>query len=155
MEAASGDNDIIDLDDSSISSERLELPSPEYGKEAPREMVILFIQLLLRQAITDKAVAFNLFYDAEDDCLRGVQYVAERGGSDKIAPHEFYPAPGYFAEQVLDELRCRVGIDRLPGDGILKYYHHGVGHHAYVLAPNDAEIRLYLTKERPLMRTKQ
>ena len=144
----------LDLDDSVMSMEKLEVFAPESGRKTPQSMAVLFLQLVLRQALTDRAVAVNLFHDAEDDCLRGLEYFAEQDEGAEIAWREFCPAPGCFAEQVLNELRWRIGMDQPSGHGILHYRYHGSGCQASAFGPSSREIRLYFTDDRPPMQTK-
>jgi len=142
----------IDLDDAAIAMERLEVLAPESGRKTPRKMGVLFLQLVLRQTLTDGGVALNLFHDGEDDCLRGLEYFVE--GEGKSTWREFYPAPGCFAEQVLRELRWRSGVHHAPGEGMLHYRRQGKALTALAIVPDSSEVRVYFTEDRPTMRNK-
>jgi len=116
-------------------------------------MAVLFLQLVLRQTLHDECVAANLFYDSEDDCLRGLEY----SGTDSTSEtgiREFLPAPGCFAKQVLKEFRWRVSVHHAPGEGTLHYKHQGKALTALAIVPNLSEVRVYFTEDRPTMREK-
>ena len=145
---------VLDLDDDTISKEKLTIDSRDVVGEIPREMAVVFLQLALRQVLTDNGVAVNLFYDMEDDCLRAVEYFRSEKEDVEFTWRELYPAPGCFAEQVLNEVRWRVAVDAPSGEGTLHYDYAGSRRQAIAMAPKPTEIRLYFTDDRPSMRSK-
>jgi hypothetical protein len=108
----------LDLDDARMSAGDLEVLVPESGRRTPRRMAVLLLQRVLRQTLDDECVATNLFYDSEDDCLRGLEYSGADGTSE-AGSREFLRAPGCSAKQVLEELRWRSGVGDAPGEGTL------------------------------------
>jgi hypothetical protein len=143
----------LDLDDPKIALEKLEVFSAESGLKTPGHMARLFLQLVLRQALGDGALSVNIFYDEQDHCLRGLQYVRDKQ-TGKVTWHEFAPAPGDFAGQVLAELRRRVGVRRIGEQGTLAYRHEGSHKVATGVIAHENEVRIHFTAERPAMRTK-
>jgi hypothetical protein len=142
----------IDLDDPDIAMEKLEVNTPP--TPTPHEMTILFLQLVLLQVIEDKAVALNLFHDAEDDCLRAVEY-CRRENSPGFDSLELAPAPRCFANQVLSELRRRIGGSPTSlTDGTLRLRHHAREITLAAVVPDSSEVRVYFTDDRPPIRTK-
>jgi len=131
--------------------DKLEVNAPPVP--TPPEMTLLFLQLILLQVISDRAVAMNVFHDAEDDCIRLVQY-RRREGSDGFDYFELYPAPGCFAAQVLADLRRRVGCPKPPGEGVLHVRHRSREIALTAILPDNAEVRLYFGDDRPEMRIK-
>ena len=156
MKTASNRKRVLDLDDRRISLEKLDVYAPDFGRKTPRTMAVLFLQLVLRQALTDRAVAVNLFHDAEDDCLRGLEYFPEKdtGAETSYQYREFHPAPACFSEQVLGELRRRIGVDCAPGEGTLHYRYEGKVMPALAVVSDSSEVRVYFTGHRPTMRKK-
>lgn len=144
----------VNLDDATMSMGELEVCAPESGKKTPRSKAVLFLKLVLRQALDDGAIAVNLFHDLEDDCLRGLEYFVEQREGQECAWREFYPAPGNLAEQVLDEVRWRSGSRAPSREGTLHYRYLNSRRRAAVLAPSGREVQLYFGDDRPPMRTK-
>ena len=133
--------------------EPLEVYAPDSGLKTPRKMAVLFLQRLLGQALIDRAVAVNIVHDTEDDCLRALEYSTEEH-SAAFPWREFLPAPGPLSDLVLKEVRRRIGVRRAPGEGTLHYKYGTLKRTAAVAAPNQFEVRIYFTADRPPMRTK-
>ena len=144
----------IDLDHIRGGMNDLVVWAPESRRKTPRRAVVLFLQLLLRQAVEDDAVAVNVFYDEEDKCLRALEYVKHENETERWDWREFAPAPGYFAAQVLKELQWRTGFSRAKSHGGLCYEYAGRCNVADTRWASAGEARIYFTVERPPMRSK-
>jgi hypothetical protein len=140
----------IDLDDPSLNLAALEIWAPDSGKTTSHKMAELFLKLVLKQALADSAIALNMFYDNEDNCLRIVEYFLP----GNVSFREMAPAPGYFAEQALRELRKFINVKSTPSNGCLTMQYNGVVMNAYAEAPNNSEVRVFWTAERPNMLTR-
>ena len=144
----------LDLDDTKMSANDLEVFAPESGRRTPRRMAVLFVQCVLGQVLADDCVAVNIFYDEEDDCVRSLEYFGWRKLQEP-ADRELLPAPGCFAEQVLQELRWRVGVDCPGGSGTLHFKYEGIRRTAFCEVPDLSEVCVYFTDDRPTMRNKR
>lgn len=143
----------LDLDDPNVSLEELEVFAADSGLKTPRHMSTLFLQLVLRRALADRAMSMNVFHDTEDDCLRTLQYVRDET-TGELTWIEFHPAPGELAQPVLRELRKRIGVRRVPGQGSLRYRYRGCWKLATAAVPSKQEFQIHFTAARPPMRTK-
>lgn len=144
---------LLDLDDRSQCSAEIEIDAAKSGNRTSRRMAVRFLHGILRQALVDGALAINLFYDAEDDCLRALQCRRDPA-SGAVSWFEFLPAPGYFAADVLRELRRRLGMRVGEQEGVLQYTFEGQSRTAVGSNFHDHEVRVYFTSDRPVMRTK-
>jgi len=144
-------NRILDLDDPNIVQDKLEVLINDSDQER-QQKATQFLQLLLMQALSDKAIAINIFYDQDDDCLRALEYFAENSIQENI--REFYPAPGYFAKNVLDKLNWLIGVEHIPSKGNLFYKYKSMERSYQTFTPDEVEIRIYFTDDRPTMKTK-
>lgn len=141
----------LDLDNDRVEPEEL-LTSDDPGE--PDYSLRQFINTFLYLALREEGVAINFFHDHEDELLRTVIYLSE--DTDRHTPNWLHvlPAPGYMAEQTLSFLRDRVGIKPSGLEGILRYCYQRQKCSAVCTAPNQHEVRIYFTKDRPRMRTK-
>lgn len=123
------------------------------GRETPRKTIVLLIRAVLRQILDDGAVAVNLFYDSQDDCLRMLEYSKNAVTPETWEWRELLPVPGYIARQVLDEFEWRTRCRELSTFRLL-YSIDRSSRWAYVEWPEPNEVRIFFTDERPPMRTK-
>ncbi len=144
----------IDLDDPGIVQGKLEVCDPKHGPGTPRSMILLFLQLVLRQVLKDGAIAVNLFYDDEDRCLRVIEYFSDAGPDGEPRSRELAPAPGYIAQQVFAMLRSRLEFRGESNVGVLRYKYDGLALTSVGHVASDADVRVFLSEDRPRMRIK-